>query len=105
MSEEQIIEALATKVMGWVWLDLSSSIHFIPNQLQAPAGWFRTEKDSAGYEGWVQKAQSNWNPLTNPADCKQVREKLAEQGYIVQSLSRSLSGFTFDCSKHAAEAS
>lgn len=66
MSDEQIIEALAIKVMLW---------H------RNSDGWV----DAAGnQQRWVGScgtdcAHPQFEPLTNPADSKQLREKLAER--------------------------
>lgn len=82
MTDVEIIEALATQVMGWTKQGI------FPNDF-----WADT---SGNFQVWV----GQWEPLIEPEDSKMVREKLAELGFIVQSLTRSPSGFTFDCSKH-----
>jgi hypothetical protein len=58
MTDEQIIEAIATKVMGF--------------ELYSKPGFVSLSKAGILYI-------FPWNPLTNPADCKQVRKKLAKR--------------------------
>lgn len=59
MTEQQIIEALAVKVMGWEKRDL-----------QELGYWY--------HEGKVVCRRGNWNPLQNIADAWQVVEKLRQ---------------------------
>ncbi|WP_155808041.1 BC1872 family protein [Brevibacillus borstelensis] len=63
MSEQQIIETLATKVMGWK----ADTFHLTAN------GW---EIWSLPEGGFV--LRDNWNPLHNIADAWQVLTKLKE---------------------------
>jgi hypothetical protein len=63
VSDSEIIEAIATKVMGWTRSKPSGISWILPN----------------GKVGRATEFPFPWNPLTNPADCKQVREKLAER--------------------------
>lgn len=83
MTDEQIIEALATKLMGWRQVKFPALVtegvddgivRFIVNS----AGQIETRRRSKN-GGW-----GNWeyfDPLTSPADSKQVREKLADLGF------------------------
>jgi hypothetical protein len=64
VSDEQIIEAIATKVMRWVKASYDQS--------GVLWGWHLPEN---GYDA----APSSWDPLTDPAASKLVREKLAER--------------------------
>lgn len=72
MTDNEIIEALATNVMGWTTCD--AGCHWDDGSKRAQEMPVRDERKLPDLMGGVQ-----WNPLTNPADSKQVREKLAER--------------------------
>ncbi|MCM3144340.1 hypothetical protein [Brevibacillus sp. MER 51] len=64
MTEQQIIETLATKVMGW----------------KDVIGAWNTGDDIINY--------GEWNPLQNTTNAWQVVEKLEDQGYGVETYSQ-----------------
>lgn len=100
MTDEQIIEALATKVMGWVLTNYETG-DSIPEDwadAQSNDGWFWE-----GREGSHEAHE--WNPLRNPADSKLLREKLAER-FKTSALCRNVDqSMTFSVSKHGAATS
>ncbi len=65
MTDKEIIEALATKVMGW-----TPTIGGLQGRGETIPKYWRTPKE---------RRMSSWNPLKDPADSKRVREKLAER--------------------------
>lgn len=68
MKVDEIIEKLATAVMGWTAI---VSNHQEPGETEARY-WRNGNGD---------RHMSTWNPLKNPSDSKQLREKLAAQGF------------------------
>lgn len=74
MTEQQIIETLATKVMGW----------------KVKNGYLRVPKQVDGYV----LLEAFWNPLQNIADAWQVVEKISNNGNNVE-LTRRSDGMCF----------
>lgn len=107
MTDAEIVEALATKVMGWKRMtrreripdlygvgQFDASVWDSVEQFEEQAAeledhWFtedgtdthaRAEKDHVMWEA----SEYQWNPLRDPAESKQVREKLAERFAVVE---------------------
>lgn len=98
LSDAEIIEAVATKVMGWEIIDAPMS----------PSDWPKrpfTLRDVLGTLHRVDDIARIWNPLTDPAAAKQVREKLAER-FKTSALCRNVDqSMTFSASKHGVATS
>lgn len=90
MDESKIVEEIAVKVMGWRRLTHAESeapgtFDDDPEFAAAlSSGWF--DADGNEIKGWQaeepecpREDDPRWNPLTDPAACKMVREKLAER--------------------------
>lgn len=65
MTDEQIIELLSTKVMGWQLHPTYNSLH----------GWYVPDGDQFRFE-----ARADWNPLSKIQDTWMVLEKIAGRG-------------------------
>lgn len=75
MTDSEIIEALATKVMGWTCIEgARDGEHLDGDRWHIRRRWFLGDDMKACEECGN---MPEW--LTNPADSKQVREKLAER--------------------------
>jgi len=73
MTEQQIIETLATKVMGWTKHEV---------ELDMTDGSKQKFFDSWQLNG--QDVAFHWNPLQSIADAYQVIEQMNENGYVVE---------------------
>ena len=75
-TDEQIIEALATKVMGW---RRNADERFARYWIDSDG--FETEPFQ-DYEVCIDCGTERyaWNPLTDPRACKQLRERMRELG-------------------------
>ncbi len=74
MTDEQIVETLVTKVMGWTFrarMPLESDFLNIPYPFYC-AG----DLNTAPYRG------RRWNPLTSISDAFAVVEKMRDKGYL-----------------------
>ena len=71
MTDAEIIEAVAVKVMLW---ERKDPVFLIGRGLAPNSAWFSRSPDGKYEFG----ASIIWNPLTNPADREMVEDRLAE---------------------------
>lgn len=87
--DREIVEALATKVMGWKVQNrgTDSGCYLMGEQFPMLVTW-DSGRNVLWMTGKESRAIEDWNPLTNAADSKALRDRLAELGHVGQTLRR-----------------
>lgn len=76
MTEQQIVETLATKVMGWRKTDQKHPVYDFEGRYEGDTYWIDDDGDPVMLE--------HWNPLQNIADAWMIVEKIGSPEEVVR---------------------